>query len=513
MTSPHLSTSGRRPAPARGARSALVAVLCGLVAVVGAPGGALAQEAESTDEAGAARVALTNERDTAVGELTSVESELAAAAQRLVATEAELATRREERTTATTDLEVARAEREEPLAIRRAVAIEVYMAGDPNAASLIREILEANSSMDGARDRAVFSAVVEWAEEAIDRFDAEIATATEQLADLDERIPALESDMEELAEGRAAQMVRRDELTTQIDDLNRRLRWLNRSPLTGLPSDEIHTRPILIVKIDNVRPARPQAGLNQADIVIEERVEAGLSRFAALFQSTAADPVGPVRSARTSDVLLFANLGSPLFAFSGANAGVGGAVASSTLVDVGAGAQRAHYDRVSGRRAPHNLFTNTSSLWASTPGSPPLPIFEFRDDGAGLPAGARPAIGVDLTYGSADALFAWDGSGWVRSSDGRAHPDAAGVSIAPANVVVRFTDYVPSPADSRSPEAVVTGSGELWVLTAGHVVVGRWEQESLTSPTRWLDADGAPIPLTPGRTWIVMPSPGDASLR
>lgn len=490
-------------------RRALAVLVCVALSVSGLADGVHAQE----EDAASARQALVVERDATRQQLSAVEAALAETASQLVAMETELGVRRDERAAAVTTREIARDDREEPLAVRRAVAIETYMAGDANANSLLKEILDANASMDGARDRALYTSVVDWADEELDRLDGEIAALDEQIAGLDEAIPSIEEEIAALTQGQADQLAQRDALIAAIADLDRQIAALSRAPLTGVSVDQPSSRPILIVKIDNVGPARPQVGLNQADIVVEEKVEGGLSRFAAMFQSSGSDPVGPVRSARTSDVNIFANLDAPLFGYSGSNRGVLGALANSNLVDVGAATQGGLYYRDNGRRAPHNLFTNTSALWGARTGGVPTPLFEYRAEGDPLPSGAQAVSGVDVDYGAATAGFSWDGSGWVRSSDGRPHPDHTGAPIAPANVVVRFTQYVPSPADSRSPEAVVTGSGEAWILTAGHVVVGRWEQASPTAPTRWLDASGNPIALTPGRTWIVMPDPGGASLR
>ena len=60
--------------------------------------------------------------------------------------------------------------------------------------------------------------------------------------------------------------------------------------------------PILAVKIDDTAPAHPQAGLEDADIVYIEQVEGGLTRLAAIFSSKIPEVIGPVRSARISDI-------------------------------------------------------------------------------------------------------------------------------------------------------------------------------------------------------------------
>src|SRR3954466_3555773 len=106
-------------------------------------------------------------------------------------------------------------------------------------------------------------------------------------------------------------------------------------PLTGLPITDPAAagRGALVVKIDNHPIARPQSGLNEADIVFEENVEE-LTRFAAVFQSNGSDPVGPIRSGRTQDVDLLGSLNKPIFAWSGGNARVSAAINGSDLVPV-----------------------------------------------------------------------------------------------------------------------------------------------------------------------------------
>ena len=93
-------------------------------------------------------------------------------------------------------------------------------------------------------------------------------------------------------------------------------------PLSGLG---VEPRPALVVKVDNV-DAEPQSGLNQADIVFEEIVEGRATRFAAVFNSIEANPVGPIRSARTQDVNLLLSLNDPAIAYSGANEEVNAAL-------------------------------------------------------------------------------------------------------------------------------------------------------------------------------------------
>ena len=107
------------------------------------------------------------------------------------------------------------------------------------------------------------------------------------------------------------------------------------NPLLGTPlvDPAVATRPAMVVKIDNHPSARPQAGINQADIIFEENVEK-LTRYAAVFHSEGSDPVGPIRSGRFQDINLVGSLNKPLFVWSGGNRQVSSAIGKSDLVDL-----------------------------------------------------------------------------------------------------------------------------------------------------------------------------------
>jgi hypothetical protein len=289
-------------------------------------------------------------------------------------------------------------------------------------------------------------------------------------------------------------------------------------PLTGLPGADVPRAalPALVVKIDNHPRARPQVGLVQADVVFEEIVE-GITRFFAVFHSTVADPVGPVRSARTTDIDLLRQLQRPLFAWSGANNGTIKALREADVAtDVGYAfhSKEAGWFRDAARRAPHNLLSTTTALWGLTPqgAGPPPPLFKYR--AAGAPAPGVPAAGVKLTMLGTKVLWQWDpvGGVWLRTQDDQPHVDASGTRIAPANVVVMSVEYRRSPADPISPEAVTVGEGDLLVFTGGNVIAGRWVRPDPSKPATLIDQAGAEILLTPGRTWVELSRPGGANV-
>jgi hypothetical protein len=284
-------------------------------------------------------------------------------------------------------------------------------------------------------------------------------------------------------------------------------------------------KPALVVKLDNVEPqSHPHAGVNEADVVYEERVEGAVTRLLAIFQSTDVALVGPVRSARTSDIGIFTPLNRPLFAWSGANDFFEARIHKAAVIDVGFDAATSHYHRDRSRKAPSNLFLDSTAELRSAEGgraggAPPA-LFQYRAAGASLPAGATAVAGVHITFGSgsgrADVEYRWDGKGWARTQAGRPYVDTAGVQVAPANVVVQFVPYASSGVNDSFghpiPEAQLVGEGQAWVLTDGKLIEAHWAKGSLDAVTTYTDAAGTPIGLTPGRTWVALPPPGAAAV-
>ena len=296
-------------------------------------------------------------------------------------------------------------------------------------------------------------------------------------------------------------------------------------PLTGqpIPDPALANKPALVVKVDNVEPdSRPQIGINQADIVYEERVEGAVTRFMAVFHSTDSEPVGPVRSARTSDIGLFRPLGTPLFAWSGANPTFAERVRGAGIVDVGYDAATDQFHRAGDRRAPHNLMLNsTAEMWAANyPGATvPGPLFTYRAANEQV-TGGTPITGVHIVFavgaGSAPVDYGWTGAGWARSQSGTPHVDANGVQVAPENVIISFTPYAETDVQDQFGvpirEAQTVGEGEAWVLTGGQLINAHWVKPAPEAPTQYLDAAGQPVKLTPGRTWVALPEPGTATV-
>ncbi len=283
-------------------------------------------------------------------------------------------------------------------------------------------------------------------------------------------------------------------------------------PLTGEASRTVLTRPALVLKIDNHPRARPQAGINQADIVWEELVEGSITRLAAVFHEQTPVRIGPVRSARTGDIPLVSQLNTPLFGASGANRGVLAALASAPVVNVNALVADGYY-RDTNRRAPHNLYTRPTTLWTYGQGVAGTPPQLLRYRAVGAAASGRQAPGVDIDWGNTDVSYRWNGVGWVRTQNGTLHVDDAGLAVAPPNVIVQITPYGVSGADAESPEALTVGSGDAYIYTGGNVIEGTWSRSKATDRIVYRDGRGAEVLLAPGRTWIAIAPPGTVTPR
>lgn len=285
-------------------------------------------------------------------------------------------------------------------------------------------------------------------------------------------------------------------------------------PLTGLPVDDevIAARPAMVFKIDNHPQARPQFGLNGADIVFEENVE-NLTRFAAVFQTNAPAKVGPIRSGRTQDVDLLEAFVRPLFVWSGGNPSVTRVINASELISLSPTTTR-NVGMFRAKRgnedSEHTLYGDAVELYeAFTPifNPPPPQQFTYREPDEAF--NGEQSAGVDLVMDGVNVTWTWDRASttYLRKQGGRAHETDFG-QVNAANVVVLEVDYRPSPADSRSPEAQTIGSGNAWVFTGGVLIKGTWSRTDSLSTFALADENGSVIALTPGRTWVELPRKG-----
>jgi hypothetical protein len=281
-------------------------------------------------------------------------------------------------------------------------------------------------------------------------------------------------------------------------------------PLLGVvaPAGRVPARPALAIKVENAPEARPQAGLNAADVVYEEPVEGGYTRFIAVYQCGEADRVGPVRSGRTTDPGVLRQYGHAVFGYAGGVPLIQREVPRAGLIDVNYIIAAQAYTRDDSRPAPHDLYTTTAALWkagASEEGAPDA-VFTYTDT---LEGKAKEVNGVHLPYsGASDVYWSWSRreGAWLRSHGQIPHVLEGNERVSAANVVVQVVQVQASQildaAGNASPDLTLTGSGKAFVFRDGRMIVGRWERGTLDEVTRLLAKDGTEIALKPGRTWV-----------
>lgn len=278
------------------------------------------------------------------------------------------------------------------------------------------------------------------------------------------------------------------------------------SYFTGEPGEN---GPVIGVKIDNVQGARPQWGLDSADIVYVEPVEGGLTRLLAVFSGTPPKTVGPVRSARESDLELLRQFGRPALAYSGANSKVLPMIERAPVVDLSPANAGSAYRRTDTRQAPHNLLADFAALQEKASGADKPRDIGFRFGAA--PRGGHTEKSKTVRYRAAEVGFSWSPSAkaWQVAFDGSPVTTAnGGPRPAPATVVLQRVTVRDSEQQDKlgsvTPYAETVGSGEAEVLRDGRVYEARWSRPSADSGTTFTQPNGARMPFAPGQVWVVL---------
>jgi hypothetical protein len=313
------------------------------------------------------------------------------------------------------------------------------------------------------------------------------------------------------------------------------------NPLTGeeVSSLDLVMRRPLAVKVENDAQARPQSGIIDADLVYEELVEGGITRFICIYLSKESSAIGPTRSARPSDIdiTFFIN---PLLICSGGSTAVISMVQAAGMKYISEDAT--YFWRERTRRAPHNLYTSTALLrqyllesgdsFGSLPDSglyfaEPTGEAEGEASGstgdaaAGETTGEEAAVEKSVMVGKATTIsvaykaamcaasYQYDASTdkYLHSIQGAPHNDlTTGSRVAPRNVVIQYVTVTSSGlrdvTGAPVPVSQVTGSGQCLVFAGGEVYHATWKKGSRSVPTTFTDENGNPVPLRPGQTWI-----------
>lgn len=275
---------------------------------------------------------------------------------------------------------------------------------------------------------------------------------------------------------------------------------------TQSPAAAASVGPVLAVKIDNVGAARPQTGLDAADVVYAEQVEGGLSRLMAIYASKLPKAIGPVRSARESDLELLRQFDKPTLAFSGAQHKLLPLIDRAPLRAVPPEQDSGAYYRSADKAAPHNLYLHPKQLVHAAPGAAALTTgFHF----GAAPTGGSPEASRTVRFPAARFTFAWSAGKqrWLVSMDGTPTVTTDGKRVAPATVVVQYVKVHESKyhdvLGNNTPYTETVGSGTAKVLRDGKVFDVNWKRPTATAGTEFTTTDGAPMNFAKGQVWVV----------
>ncbi|MEF3403484.1 DUF3048 domain-containing protein [Agromyces sp. CCNWLW203] len=289
------------------------------------------------------------------------------------------------------------------------------------------------------------------------------------------------------------------------------------APLRGTSAEAAAlARPSLAVKVDNHEEARPQIALNRTDIVFEELVEGGLTRYVAVWHSDVPDEVGPVRSIRPMDPDIASPFGG-IIAYSGGQDQFVEMMMATPLVNIVFDFDETGlFSRADERPGPHDVILHSTEAVARNAELAPPPVqfaYGTADPLAAPALAAAPTSRIDLVF-SEDRFPAWEwdaaASVWLRSQAGSPDLEASGERVRATNVVTLRVGIDWSYGEV--PKTVMVGSGEAWVSAGGRTAHGTWVKDAAGSPIVLTADDGSPLRLAPGNTWVeLVPNEGSAA--
>jgi hypothetical protein len=289
---------------------------------------------------------------------------------------------------------------------------------------------------------------------------------------------------------------------------------VTKAPLTGVVIEPgTLTNASIASKIDNHVAARPQVGLQYTDLVFEELVEGGLTRYVAVWQSDIPKLYGPVRSIRGMDPSIVSPLGG-IMTYSGGQPVFVSGMQKTDVVNVihgQAGAGNIFY-RTPEKSAPHNVIVHADDLLKKYGKNVEAPRQQFPfaatvAESTAVVAGKETQVIRPTFSDVSHPSWEWypKKDAWVRSQNGVIDRDDKGEALTAINVI---TMRVKLKTIAHTPVSQLVGSGKATVSSGGKTIEGTWEKKSKKGKISFVDDAGAPIALAPGNSWIELVATG-----
>lgn len=271
---------------------------------------------------------------------------------------------------------------------------------------------------------------------------------------------------------------------------------------------------LLAVKIDDTQEAHPQIGLKQADLVYVEQVEAGLTRLLAIYSSTLPDVIGPIRSARISDIDILAPFGKIAFAYSGSQTKMRPVLSAANLNILSAERNPPSiFDRDKQRNSPVNMILYPDLLLKQAQERYKMELITLAASPWSFGDISKSAQALDwakISWPNATYEVRWtsDVEKWGIYFNNEVNLDSTNQQLMIDNAIIQNVKIEPTIYGDKfggiTPLSVTTGSGTGYLLRGGKVVAINWQREAEDTFTRWFDANGDDMNLTPGKTWVFL---------
>ncbi len=271
--------------------------------------------------------------------------------------------------------------------------------------------------------------------------------------------------------------------------------------------------PVLAVKIDDTNAAHPQIGLEDADVVYIEQVEGGVTRLAAIFSSVIPERIGPIRSARISDIDILAQYGRVAFAYSGAQKKLLPVIDAANLQNLGAQAQPPSIYTTDPNRVPPFAMVLRADLLMAKVVEKNYQITTANNVGwsfGDAPQGGKPTESVIMHWPAARYSAAWSESQsrWLLSHNSESDVSESGIVLGPTTLVIQMVSITDSEYRDKvggiTPFSQTVGNGRGFILRDGKTFNALWSRASEDVGTTWTSSDGKEIKFAPGQIWVAL---------
>lgn len=281
---------------------------------------------------------------------------------------------------------------------------------------------------------------------------------------------------------------------------------VERNLLTGEPGSN---GSVFAVKFDDTKYSHPQKGVEAADVVFVTQVEGGLTRLLGIYTSTYPAIVGPVRSARISDIDILAQFGRVGFMYSGAQSKMRPVLGAANIENLSAERNPPTiYIRDPERNPPYAMMVKMPELMAKASGVDPVKSIGWEHGDLSDVAVPIESARIDWPAATYESIWNPQTNSFDLRFDGTANLNTEGKPLGSNMQIIQIIDITDSEFGDKfggvTPKSHVVGSGIAYLLRDGSATKVNWSRADATSPTIWTLPDGAPALFATGQVWIFL---------